>query len=67
MKATATRIGGDLYDVIYPGHADCDRNVPMSYIERLVHEGYTVTVNQRTERYEGEPETYTLRPTPSQF
>ena len=61
--AHATRTSGDTYDVAYPGHADYDKDVSGAYLRRLVHDGYTVEIDQRGCRGEGEPEHETLRPT----
>ena len=58
--ATATRIGGNLYDVTYPQSRGCDRGVPYSYLHRLAQAGYRITVDQRTQRGEGEPATYEI-------
>lgn len=60
--ATATRVCGNLYNVLYDGCADCDGPVPFAYLERLRRDGYAVTVRQRQCRGEGEPEEYTLDP-----
>jgi hypothetical protein len=60
--ATATRIGGNLYDVTYPHTRGLDSGVPSSYLLRLVREGYRVTVDQSRYRIEGEPKTYVMDP-----
>jgi hypothetical protein len=60
--ATATRIGGNLYDVIYPYTRSMDNGVPYGYLKRLARDGYRVTVDQSRYRIEGEPKTYEIEP-----
>lgn len=60
MKAIAHRVGGDIYNVIYHDSLVMDCSVPFSYLEMLVKQGYTVLVEQRVYRGEGELEKYTL-------
>ena len=58
--AKATRTGGDTYTVTYVGANDMDSDVPYAYLQRLARDGYTVTVDQRGHRPEGEPESFVV-------
>jgi hypothetical protein len=58
--ATATRIGGNLYDVTYPYTRGMDKGVSYGYLKRLARDGYRVTVDQSRYRIEGEPQTYEI-------
>ncbi len=54
---TAVRKSGNVYDVFYDDHNSFDPGVTFGYINGLRRQGYSVTVEQRSYRGEGEPET----------
>jgi hypothetical protein len=59
---TAVRKSGNVYDVFFSDHNGCDFDMPFEYINRLRRKGYSVTVEQRSYRGEGEPETEEYSP-----
>jgi hypothetical protein len=60
--ATAIRTGGDNYDLYYHDTRTLDNNVPYAYLLGTVKAGYTIEVDQRNHRGEGEPPLYKMEP-----
>lgn len=60
--ATAYRKAGDVYDVFYRDGNDCDFGVPGRYLDGLRRKGYTITLDRRNYRGEGEAATEVLPP-----